>query len=109
MTIVIVGGGAIGLLVAGRLAQSGQCVAVLGRPGAVEALQAGVLQIIQKGQVANVTGIVAASAPEQLPPDYQHPDLSILCVKGYDTTAALPTLAALQSPFILTLQNGIGN
>lgn len=109
MAIVIVGGGAIGLLVAGRLAQSGQCVAVLARPSVVEALRAGALQIVQDGKIASVTGIVAASAPEQLPPDYQNPDLAILSVKGYDTEAALPTLAALQAPLILTLQNGIGN
>ncbi|NJN66654.1 MAG: ketopantoate reductase family protein [Chloroflexaceae bacterium] len=110
MTMVVVGGGAIGLLVAGRLAHASQRVVVLARPRTVQALNAQPLRIVQKdGQTQVVDRLVAATEPHQLPDDYQHPDLAILSVKGYDTAGALPTLAALKPALVLTLQNGIGN
>ncbi len=109
MTIVVVGGGGIGLLVAGRLAQSSQRVALLARPGTVQALRAQGLHIAQGGEVQHLEAPPAAAEPADLPPDYQQPDLAILCVKGYDTAAALATLHALRPGQVLTLQNGIGN
>lgn len=109
MAIVVVGGGAIGLLVAGRLAQSAQHVALLARPSTVQALAATGLHITQQSQSQTVDTLVAAPDPAHLPPAYRQPALAILCVKGYDTPDALPTLAALDPQLILTLQNGIGN
>jgi 2-dehydropantoate 2-reductase len=109
MTMVVVGGGAIGLLVAGRLAHSSQRVAVLARPRTVQALDAQPLRMVQNGGVQVVGRLVAATEPHHLPDDYQHPDLAILSVKGYDTVGALQTLATLKPALVLTLQNGIGN
>lgn len=109
MTIVVVGGGAIGLLVAGQLAQSAQRVAVIARPHLVETLRTRKVRIMQAGQVAFVDGLVAVADPHELPPDYRSPQCAILCVKGYDTHAALATLAALHPELIVTLQNGIGH
>lgn len=109
MTIVVVGGGAIGLLVAGRLAHSSQRVAVLARPRTVQALDAQPLRMVQNGEVQVAGRLVAATEPHHLPDDYQHPDLAILSVKGYDTVGALQTLDALKPALVLTLQNGIGN
>lgn len=109
MTTVVIGGGAIGLLVAGQLAQSAQRVAVIARPHLVETLQTRKVHIAQAGRMTVVDGLIAVADPHELPPDYRSPQCAILCVKGYDTHNALATLAALQPELILTLQNGIGH
>lgn len=109
MTIVVVGGGAIGLLVAGRLMSSAQQVALLARPDIVETLRAQPITLAQRNQVRSVPAPVVAAEPAELPPDYLQPDLAVLCVKSYDTESALATLTSLDPWQILTLQNGIGN
>ncbi|MCX7859140.1 MAG: 2-dehydropantoate 2-reductase [Chloroflexus sp.] len=110
MAIVIVGGGAIGLLVLSRLAQAVNIppVALLTRPNGAAALRANPLAVSGIGacELANLT---VAGAVAELPPAFQQPALAVLCVKGYDTEGALPTLRALNPATILTLQNGIGN
>ncbi len=106
MSIVIVGGGAIGLLVAGRLSHAGtQPTTLLARASSVAALAAQPLSITQQGSTTRIPGlrvIAEASACAR-------PDLAILCVKGYDTPSAIATLQELNPIQILTLQNGIGN
>jgi 2-dehydropantoate 2-reductase len=109
VAIVVVGGGAIGLLVAGRLAQTGQQVAVVTRPKGDESLRSLALHINHKGQTQTVESLPVATDLAVLPPTFQQPDLAILSVKSYDTAGALPTLTALDPALILTLQNGIGN
>lgn len=109
VAIVVVGGGAIGLLVGGRLAQSGQPVALVARPTTVQTLAAAPLCIMQEGNTSTIENLIAVTDPAELPADYQQPDLAILCVKGYDTQDALPTLDMLNPSLVLTLQNGIGN
>ncbi len=109
MTTVVIGGGAIGLLVAGQLAQSAQQVALIARPYLVETLQTRKVCITQAGQVTVVNTLIAVADPHDLPPDYHSPQCAILCVKGYDTHNALALLEALQPELILTLQNGIGH
>jgi 2-dehydropantoate 2-reductase len=109
VTIVVVGGGAIGLLVAGRLASSSHTVAVLARPRTVDALTAQPLRITHNGQTQTIEGLTLAPTPSDLLPDIHQPDLAILSVKSYDTEEALPTLAALAPRLVLTLQNGLGN
>lgn len=110
MSIVIVGGGAIGLLVLSRLAQAANIppVALLTRPNGAAALRANPLAVSGIGacELANLT---VAGAVAELPPAFQSPALAILCVKGYDTEGAIPALRALNPATILTLQNGIGN
>ncbi|HEU4322834.1 MAG TPA: 2-dehydropantoate 2-reductase [Roseiflexaceae bacterium] len=109
MTIVVVGAGAIGLLVAGRLAQTGRPTALLARPaGAAELARSGI-RITQAGQTEQITSVAALGAPEELPAAARPVELAILCVKGYDTAGAIPALAALDPQQVLTLQNGIGN
>ncbi len=109
MSIVVVGGGAIGLLVAGQLACSGQHVALLARPATVAVLRSDALYLLRRGgmQAANLASV--ATTPDELAEDYRQPDLAILCVKGYDTTSALETVHALQPWQMLTLQNGLGH
>ncbi|MEI6775603.1 MAG: 2-dehydropantoate 2-reductase [Chloroflexales bacterium] len=110
MSIVVIGGGAIGLLVAGRLAIAGQQPsALLARPSSVAALSARPLTISLKGTITAVPHLRVASGIADLPADCRHPDLAILCVKGYDTPGAITTLRELGAGRTLTLQNGIGN
>ncbi|WP_322487826.1 2-dehydropantoate 2-reductase [Chloroflexus sp.] len=110
MAIVIVGGGAIGLLVLSRLAQAANLpsVALLTRPNGAAALRANPLVVSGIG-TCELTNLTVAGAVTELPPAFQSPALAILCVKGYDTEGAIPTLRALNPATILTLQNGIGN
>lgn len=109
MTIVVVGAGAIGLLVAGRLAQSGQRTVLLARPAAAEALAAAAPRIREDGATAAATGLVVLGRPADLPPGDRAPELAILAVKGYDTPDALPLLEELAPRAVLSLQNGLGN
>lgn len=109
MTIVVVGAGAIGLLVAGRLAQTGRPTALLARPaGAAELARTGI-RIVQAGQSEQISTVAVLATPGALPAAARPVELAILCVKGYDTAGALPALATLDPQQVLTLQNGIGN
>lgn len=108
MGIVVVGAGAIGLLVAGRLTRSAERVALLARPGTAAALASQGIAICT-GEKVERCSLPVLGAPDELLPADHPPDLAILCVKGYDTVEALSTLEALAPRLILTLQNGIGN
>lgn len=109
MSIVVVGGGAIGLQVAGRLALAGgEPSALLARPSGVQALAEAPLVLRFPAQTQAVR-VAAAANPADLPAACRAPDLAVLCVKGYDTPGAIETLRALGPRHILTLQNGIGN
>ncbi len=108
MAIVVVGGGAIGLQVAGRLALGGVESALLARPGAVRALTDAPLRI-RFPEGPREVRVAAAAEPAELPPGCRQPALAVLCVKGYDTPGAIATLQSLGPRAVLTLQNGIGN
>jgi 2-dehydropantoate 2-reductase len=108
VAIVVVGGGAIGLQVAGRLALGGVECALLARPSGVAALTATPLRLALPDGMREVR-VAAAAEPDELPAPCRRPDLAVLCVKGYDTVGAIATLRRLEPRLILTLQNGIGN
>jgi len=106
--IVVVGGGAIGLQVVGRLTQGGLPSMLLGRATGVQALRESALTIrAPEGEYS--TRVEAITRPDELGSEQRPPDLAILCVKGYDTAAAIDTLRALEPRYVLSLQNGIGN
>jgi 2-dehydropantoate 2-reductase len=109
VSIIVVGAGAIGLLVAGRLAQSRQRIVLLARPAIGAAIQAQGLRILQGDHLHIVRDLAIITDPSELEQQDHSPELAILCVKGYDTAGALPALESLQPRAILTLQNGIGN
>jgi 2-dehydropantoate 2-reductase len=109
MTIVVVGAGAIGLLVAGQLARSSQRIVLLARPATAAAIRQQGVRILHHGRLHAVRDLAVITDPAALDPQDHEPDLAILCVKGYDTVGAMPSLDALGPRTILTLQNGIGN
>ena len=107
MKIVIVGPGAMGCLFGGFLSLSGQEVWFLDKdPQRAQVLQE------QGISIEGISGehkaqVKASSDPE----DIGRPDLVIICVKSYDTFAAVQNisgLAASNTP-VITLQNGLGN
>jgi 2-dehydropantoate 2-reductase len=108
VAIVVVGAGAIGLLVAGQLAGSGQPTILLARPAVAAAIEQQRLRVLQDGVLYVAEGLTTITDPAALS-QQAAPELAILCVKAYDTAGALPALAALNAQTILTLQNGIGN
>jgi len=106
--IVVVGAGAIGGFVGGKLAASGCDVVLVGRPPFVETVRAHGLRVVEPDgavtvhptAVTSVAQAFASSAPA---------DLVLICVKTYDTQAAVDELGpfAPQFRFVLSLQNGL--
>jgi len=109
VTTVVVGAGAIGLLIAGRLAQSAMPTVLLARPATAAAIAQHGMRIMQPGDLEIAQPLTVVTDPAPLGRHGPGTELAVLCVKGYDTVAALPTLDALRPQAILTLQNGIGN
>ena len=108
MAIIVVGAGAIGLLVAGQLADSGQPTILLARPAVAAAIEQQRLRVLQDGVLHVAANLITITDPAALSLQ-EPPELAILCVKAYDTAGALPALEALNAQTILTLQNGIGS
>lgn len=109
MTAVVIGAGAIGLLVAGRLARSAQQVVLLARPAAAGMMRQHGLHIQQAGHLELVENLAVITDPAALEQHDRPPDLAIICVKAYDTPTTLAALEILKPRMILTLQNGLGN
>lgn len=106
MDILIIGAGAIGLLVAARLAEAGgNRVALLARSNAAELAERGITLSWEHNTIVS-RSVEIASDPGALS---FNPQLVVVCVKGYDTPTVLPMLEHFAASFLLTLQNGIGN
>jgi 2-dehydropantoate 2-reductase len=107
--IWVVGGGAVGSAVATLLALGGHDLGLCVKPEQARAINASGLTLLSSQGGRNVkVRAAAAGALENLPPD---PDLLILAVKSYDSSAACQGLLAALSPrtTLLSLQNGVGN
>ena len=112
LKILVVGAGAIGCLVGGKLALAGNDVTLAGRPRIAEAIHSHGLRLIEpSGEQLIHTLRVTGSIGEAFANAAAGFDLIILTVKSYDTGAALGELksAAKTLPAILSLQNGVGN
>jgi 2-dehydropantoate 2-reductase len=116
MNILIIGAGAIGCLVGGKLALSGQNVVLAGRPRFAETVRTQGLILEDAAGAHTVHNIRAAgSIAEALALATAPYDLFIFTVKSYDTETALAELqeaayaAGLELPALLSLQNGVGN
>jgi len=110
LNILVVGAGAIGCFVGGRLAAAGQHVTLVGRPALME-------------KIAN-DGLILrhpSQPPQRVHPDTStslseissHHDFILLTVKSPDTAQVIDELATaslpLENSYIVSLQNGIGN
>jgi 2-dehydropantoate 2-reductase len=108
LNIVVVGAGAIGGWVGGRLALAGHSVTLVGRQRLADAVASGGLCLRAPGEkdaIADVqvaTSVAAAAANGPF-------DLALFTVKTYDTQAAIAEMRAvdLGHPVVLSLQNGV--
>lgn len=111
MHILIIGAGAIGSMLAARLASSGQQLTLVARPAtAVLLRQRGLRLIDSDGSVLAPAVTVADTISEALTAK-EAVDLLILAVKAYHVPQVAAELAAMNLPLppLLCLQNGVGN
>jgi 2-dehydropantoate 2-reductase len=108
--ILIIGGGAIGSLLAARLGAAGHAITLLDRPQTAAALRANGLWLIEADGRIIAPTVQIVSAPDEA--FGQAPfELAVLAVKAFDTAAAIQPLR----PFfpattpLLSVQNGVGN
>ena len=111
MRVLIIGAGAIGSFVGGKLALVGHKVTLVGRPAYVETVRTRGLRLTEGGETAIVQEITAVTPLAAAFASGQRYDLACLTVKSYDTATAADELAMATDapPPVLTLQNGVGN
>jgi 2-dehydropantoate 2-reductase len=103
MRFLIVGPGAVGMILGASLIRSGQEVTFLARGESLEVLQQRGLKIewpSETWEFQNLKTIEADSPPASF-------DYILFCVKGYDWENAAKLLHPFSSRFILTFQNGV--
>ncbi len=112
MNFIVLGAGAIGCYVGGRLAAQGQSVCLVGRPHAMEPLAREGLTVTDldsyRAHVPAAQLRLASTLAEAAPgPD----TMVLLCVKSGATESAARELAAACAPGtpVISLQNGVDN
>lgn len=114
MRILVIGAGAIGCLLGGKLAQASNTVTLVGRTAFAESVRLHGLQLTdERGEhtIQNVRAV--ASLADAYDESNLFYDLAILSVKSYDTANAIAELVAVTPPeglpAVLSMQNGVGN
>jgi len=121
MNVLIIGAGAIGCLIGGKLAMANCPVTLIGRAAFVQAVNTRGLLVTDETGVHTVRTVRAVDSPLAA---YTRPapaqavtafDLAIITVKSYDTATALDELRralaemGARAPSVLSVQNGVGN
>ncbi len=118
MRFLIVGAGAIGGLVGGRLAAAGYDVTLVGRGRLVDILMDSGLRLNISGETIYVPEITAVTTVDEAVLEFGPFDVTLFTMKSYDTAAAVRDLRAVlgfsQSSqshpiLVVSLQNGVGN
>lgn len=108
LSLGVVGAGATGGYLAGRLAAGGMDVTVLTRPESAEVLREdGLLLCEPNGEERHVRTMRVLTDDEHIDPV----DITLFCVKSYQTKEALDAARALTGAggVVLCLQNGVEN
>ena len=106
MKIGIIGPGAMGCLLAGKIAHAGNKVTLL------DHLRERVEILNHQGLILEgFEGTFQVKVPATLDPsDLSQTEVIICCVTAYDTRTVAETLQGIgPNPFVLSLQNGVGN
>jgi 2-dehydropantoate 2-reductase len=105
LKVCVAGLGAVGSLVAARLAHAGHDVSALARGATLAAVRERGLAWITPGGVRTAVRIAAADDAARLPT----PDLLVIAFKGQQLAADAPALAPLIGPhtLVLPLMNGV--
>ncbi len=98
--VAVLGAGVIGQVYAGRLADSGHQVWLLARGDTFTALSTSGVRL-RSGGVISTPKVTVVDTPEQIP----RVDVAYLAVRADQVDAALPILAKIQAPVIVTLVN----
>ena len=112
MNFVILGAGAIGCYVGGRLAAGGRRVTLVGRPRTVESLAASGLAVSDlDGFRVHVPARLLNLASSLAAVNMSTPSVILLCVKGGATESAALEIAACcpAGTSVVSLQNGVDN
>ncbi|MFQ5592883.1 MAG: ketopantoate reductase family protein [Anaerolineae bacterium] len=111
MRIVVVGAGAIGCLVGGRLAAAGHEVTLVTRDWLADTIATSGLRLNIGGESLYVPEISAVTTVKEAVFEFGPFDLALFTMKSYDTAAGISDLSvAVQQPLpVLSLQNGVGN
>jgi len=104
MNITVIGAGAIGGLMAAKLAAAGEAVSVVARGEHLKAIRERGLVLKEGGEE-----IVARVDATDRIADAGRPDLVVLAVKAHQAAAIAPDVASILAPstMVLTAQNGI--
>ena len=111
MRVLIIGAGAIGCLVGGKLALGGHTVTLVGRPRFAETVATRGLRLYDEHGEHVIRSVLPAGSLADAWRGAPF-DLALLTVKSYDTAAAVDELVAVAGetvPVTLSLQNGVGN
>jgi len=110
LKIVVIGAGAIGCFVGGRLAGAGHQVTLVGRPALMEKIAAGGLILRHPAQPDQTVFPQTTTSLAELSGAYS---FILITVKAPDTVTVIKELAAsrldLSDSYLVSLQNGIGN
>jgi 2-dehydropantoate 2-reductase len=125
MNIIVLGAGAIGCYVGGRLAAAGEYITLVGRPRTVEPIALSGLTVTDlqgfKAHIAADINAETLSVASSLKLATQHlaknqfakdePTVVLLCVKGGATVTAAQEIAecCLPGSTVVSLQNGVDN
>ena len=104
MTVLVVGAGAVGSLLAWALTVAGRDV-VLIRRGHSGAPAHEVLTVVDRLGIRHPVSVTAVARPDELP---EPPETIIFAVKMYDLAAAVASCAEFPGATALTVANGIG-
>lgn len=107
MRIIIYGAGAVGCAVGGFLAQAGEEVLLLGRPGNMRAISDQGLKIVTPSETQAVR-LKAVTTVDQI--GFSPNDVIFLCVKAQNTEDALRELESVDTTIpLFCMQNGVRN
>ncbi len=111
LNILVVGAGAIGSLLGGRLALAGHAVTMVGRPWLQAAVEREGLTIVTEGEPRTVTSVRVLTSTGAALAGGQAYDYLLLTPKAYSLSAALDEVRAATPtpPPIVTFQNGLGS
>ena len=107
MRIVIVGAGGVGGYFGAKLARGGQDVTVVARGAHLDAIRKDGLRVRSAVEGEYTAPVTAVEKVDGLPPA----DAVLLCVKSFDTEAAVEQVRSVVGPQtpVLSLQNGVDN
>ncbi len=104
MRIAVMGAGSTGGYFGGMLARGGNDVSLIARGAHLEAIRANGLKVVRDDEEFTVQ----CQATDN-PAEVGHVELALLCVKTYQSEAAIPLMQPLVGPetTVLCLQNGV--